>query len=233
MEGRAAGATMTAREERSEERTVDRLARQVKSLKNRFDRVAKAAKRREEDFGTVRSQSAQVSKLREEVRELTQTVQGTKRQLDGLVRENGRLRTRVKRLESRRPDTTPAPREEVRPLRVVEQAPTRRPKRDPGRTFGQAAGRVPTEQEIRDIARREAQEALAGRNIADLIAEVQPGLGAKIQKLSPLLRKLGIDLDAGEMVTAVIDAILDRIDLDQIIREVVSKLQSRSRNSRY
>lgn len=230
MEGRTAAATETAREERANERAVDRLERKVDRLGSRFERVAETARKREEDFGLVRSQSKQVPKLREEIRKLAQTVQELTHRLANQEREIGRL---TKRLESRRGDTAPAPHTEVSPPKVVERAPARQPERDPGRTFGRVAGRIPSEDEIRAIAQKQVRDTLAGRSIADLIAEVRPGLGAKIQKLTPLLERMGIDLDAGTIMTAVIDALLDRIDLDEIIGDVVSRLRSGDKRPRY
>jgi len=208
------------------DRRVERVEAAIGRLDNRFSSVADAARERQDDWGSVRAQADRVPELQEQMREL-------KQQLAEQGREIEQLRKLAERLESRRGDTAPAPRAEARLPEIAERAPERLSEWDLNRTSYRAVGRIPTEDEFRKIAQREVREALAGRSVADLIAEIRPDLGTKLQKLSPLLKRLGIDLDAGELVTTVIDAILDRIDLDQIISDVVSRLRNGGRRRRY
>lgn len=155
-------------------RRVDELGRQVTQLSGRFDSVATAARKREDDFGSVRAQAGRAEKLVEEVREL-------KRQLAEVQRELQR--------STGRQTTTAAPAREVRTAINQDQ--------------------------IKAWVRDAVTEAIGP---AGLLWQKYPQVSQALGQITPALSRLGIEVDASQVLTAIVEQILRQLDPEKVSR---------------
>lgn len=182
----------------AEERTVPSdLERRVGRLEQRFDQVSERATRREEDFGSVRSQASRVPEFLEELRGLKRLVDEQKREIERLTRQ----------LERRPPAPVIAEvvGPELRPgVRPVPQAPS-------------------TEQ-VRAWVSDEVRTALADLDVKQLIGSVYPDLGQRTGELTQALRRLGIEVDAETVISAILEQFWQGLDLDRVYETVAGQL---------
>lgn len=175
---------------------TDDFERRLGRLERLFESVAEAARRREEDFGSVRAQANRVPDLQEEIRELRRQLVETQREAERLARQLGREPEAT---------VTEVTSEKVGPVAPVLQA--------------------PSADQIRVWVNDEVAAALRELDIGELLARTHPGIGRGAESLAQALRRLGIEVEPETLVSAILDVTWERIDLDQIYDAVAGQLK--------
>lgn len=182
----------------AEERTVPSdLERRVDRLEQRFDQVSERATRREEDFGSVRSQVGRVPEFLEELRGLKRLVDEQKREIERLTRQLERRPPAPVIAEAVGPESRPG----VRPIT-----------------------QVPSTEQVRAWVSDEVRTALADLDVKQLIGSVYPDLGQRTGELTQALRRLGIEVDAETVISAILEQFWQGLDLDRVYEAVAGQL---------
>lgn len=180
--------------------TLEELAREVERLKQQLERVAEQSRERQDDWGTVRTQSGKVVELLEQLRALSREVE---------------------RLKGQRPTEVVSTPTAVRPAFDLKEVAS------VVLTEVRRGGALPTANDVREVVQRELQTALGQLDLRAVAEQVlkEVTVGGVEERLARLLKdSLAKDLDPKAIAALIVERAAQQIKVEELREKIIAQI---------